>query len=85
MKPNRWFRYGEPWGLLSKANPRATAWTVFRHAVICATAGAIIYGLVIYYRDEPTPYWHLKIGAWSIGCFFIGALWEWQVRDDENL
>jgi len=65
-------------GLLEKTNAKATLWSVVRSAAMSAGVGAIVYGLVIYLRAEPTEYWQLKLAIWSLGCLLVGALGEWQ-------
>lgn len=78
----RWFRLGEPWGLLAKTNPKATTSSVLRRAIVVAATGAGLFGMLIYFRTEPTPSWQIKIALWGLACGFLGALFEWQVDDD---
>jgi hypothetical protein len=74
----RWFRYGEPWGLLARDNPSATWKSVARRALLFGVTYPWLYAVVIYFRDEPTPHWPAKLAACAIGFMAIGALAEWQ-------
>ena len=80
----RWFHYGEPWGLFAKVNPQATRWGVVWRAVTTALAGDVLYGLVIYFRAEPTSNLPLKLGICTILMSCFGALCEWQVVLDDD-
>ncbi len=72
----RWFKFGEPWGLLAKTNPKATTSSALRRAIVVAATAAGLYGILIYFRAESTPSWQIKISLWSLACGLIGALFE---------
>ena len=75
---SRWFKYGEPWGLMANANPNATKWTVLRRAALYGVTYPWLYAALICFRDEPTPDWPLKLAACAAVFSAIGALVEWQ-------
>jgi hypothetical protein len=77
--PNRrWFRHGEPWGLLAKANSSATPWSVVRRAILFGVTFPWVYAAIIYFRNEPTPNWPWKLVGCTLVCMGVGALSEWQ-------
>ena len=80
----RWSQYGKPWGLLAKTNRTATPASVARHAVGSSIVGTILYGAVIYFRNEPTDSWPAKLILWAIGFAFVGGLMEWQTDDSDD-
>ncbi len=74
----RWLQYGEPCGLLAKASSTATSWSVARRAVLYGITYPWFYAALIYFRDEPTPNWHLKLTGCILAFMAFGALAEWQ-------
>jgi hypothetical protein len=84
QKPcRRWFRFGEPWGLLAKTNPRASWSSVVRRAIKGAVVGPAIYGALIYLRGLPTEYLCAKLVVCSLLFAFIAGVVEWQVDEGE--
>ena len=68
-------------GLLSRANPKATGRTVFRHAVNVSLIGTSLYASILWWNDSWTN-WPLKLGAGAALLLLVGGLWEWQVPWD---
>lgn len=71
-------------GFLSKANPKATWKSVLRSALMSAAIGLAIYGIVIY-RNQWLDEWPLKLMICAVLCASVGALFEWQVSDDDSM
>jgi hypothetical protein len=69
-------------GLLEKRNPNANFWSMLRRASSSAIVAAMVYLLVIYFRDQPTEHAAVKIALFSIVCGMIAALDEWQGWSD---
>jgi hypothetical protein len=81
--PNRrWFRFGEPWGFFEKVNQDATAWTVTLHAILGATFGAVLYGILVYFGGWSLNFWPLKLAAFCSWFAFLYGLSHWQVGND---
>ncbi len=80
----RWFRYGEPWGLLAKTNPHATRGSVARHGIAWAAVGAMIYWGFVYFKDWSTDHWLAKSLSLAIFLGLIGVLTEWQIDDSDD-
>jgi hypothetical protein len=80
-RKRRWFRYGEPWGLLEKTNPSATWSSVARRALAGAVLGPTAYGAVIYFRRDPTEYLAIKLILSSVLCAFVTGVIDWQIDD----
>jgi hypothetical protein len=77
--PNRrWFRFGEPWGLLAKANAKATPSSIVKRAILYGITYPWIYAALIYFRQEATAGWPLKITLCVAAFMALGALAEWQ-------
>jgi hypothetical protein len=82
-RKRRWFRYGEPWGLLAKTNPRASWSSVARRALAGAVLGPVAYGAIVYFRRDPTEYLAIKLTVASVLCAFVYGVCEWQFDEDE--
>jgi hypothetical protein len=81
--PNRrWFRLGEPWGLLAKTNQNATRRGVATWAII----GAVGCGLIAVLQEFRTGFF-LPFWAWPVWIAFggfVGGLIEWQIDDTDD-
>lgn len=72
-------------GLLSKANPKATARSVIIHSLFWGVIGLVLWFISIEYQ---WPYPEVAIAGWrSLVGFvlvssFLGGLSEWQYSDD---
>jgi hypothetical protein len=82
-RKRRWFRYGEPWGLFERTNPRATWPSLARRALAGAVLGPTAYGAVIFFRRDPTEYLAIKLILSSVLCAFVAGVYEWQVDVDD--
>jgi hypothetical protein len=71
-------------GLLDKTNPKATFWSVLRHALVVGTVGASLYLLATIWKDAERDHWLIGLIVWTLLCAFVGGLWEWQVRQDDD-
>lgn len=80
----RWFRYGKPWGLLAKANPKATTASVIFHALLWATVGPILYAVAMYFRQTSTDHWAAKLAICALLFALVGGLMEWQIDDSDE-
>ena len=74
----------KPVGFLSKCNPRATAKTVVRSAVVYALAGAAIWLFGVVTKPGFWSTWRTSLPGLSLSGAFCGAVCEWQV-DRERL
>jgi hypothetical protein len=70
-------------GLLTKTNPKATWQTVVRHSVVTSLVGTCMYASILWWngwwRDLP-----IKLSICAMLLLFVGALWEWQVPDNDE-
>jgi cyanate permease len=73
-------------GLLDKTNPRATCWTVLRHAFVVGLVAALLYLVAVFWEGPLREHWVIGLCVWTCLCALVGGLWEWQVRreDGEN-
>ncbi|MBN1588024.1 MAG: hypothetical protein JW888_00750 [Pirellulales bacterium] len=71
-------------GLLDKTNPKATPWSVLRHAAITGAAGAVIYVVGWWLKGAFREHWPVELAIWSGLCALVGAVWEWQVPDKND-
>ena len=69
----------EHMSLLDKKNPKATAGTVLRHALICGFVGACLFFL--FFKTSYREVWPVALPIWVLLCAGVGALLEWQVRN----
>jgi hypothetical protein len=72
-------------GFLTRLNPKATARSVIRRACIMCAVAAALFGLCLIFR--PNPKWEPSWidFAWTLICAaVVGAVWEWQVPDEED-
>ena len=80
----RWFRYGEPWGLFEKLNPKATPWTVLRKALIGGIGASFLFGVLMWFGRNANP---VEMKVWmvvfAVISSFVYGLFEWQYSDDE--
>jgi len=84
QKPRRrWSKFGGPWGLLAKTNPRASWSSVVRHAIAGAVFGPTAYGALIYFRGLLTEYLGAKLVVSSLLFAFVAGVVEWQVDEEE--
>jgi hypothetical protein len=70
--------------LLKKVNQKATAGSVARRALVTGVVGAII-GMAVIVRDGQPLSAPRTIGLslWVVLCMIVGAVFEWQVPDDD--
>jgi hypothetical protein len=66
-------------GLLDKKNPKATASSVLKHAVVTAAVGAVVFFL--FFKSSYREAWPVTLPIWLLLCAGVGALWKWQVPD----
>jgi hypothetical protein len=73
-------------GFLVQANSKATASSVIRRACITCAATAGLWGLCVLFRPNPAwqPSW-MFFACWLVCAALVGAVWEWQVPDDEDV
>jgi len=69
-------------GLLDKKNPKATAASVVRQALVCAICGAAVFFLSA--KPSYKESWGITLPIWMLLCATVGAIWEWQVADDSR-
>jgi hypothetical protein len=72
-------------GLLKKTNPKATTGSVLRRAIVLATAGAALFGVLIYFRSEHNPNWPGKVAFRAALRGLCGSSFEWQIYDNSLL
>lgn len=53
-------------------------------ALLTAATGTAIYGFVIY-RNQRLDNWRLKVAVCAVLCASVGALFEWQIVDDDGI
>jgi hypothetical protein len=69
--------------LLKKTNTKATAWSVFRRALLTGVLGASVYLLAKTLKGSMRDASLLGLAVWTGLCMCIGGLFEWQVPDDD--
>ena len=72
-------------GFLTRVNPKATVRSVIRRACIMCVVAAALWGLCLMFR--PNPKWQPSLMAfawWMVCAALVGAVWEWQVPDEED-
>lgn len=71
-------------GLLSKTNPKATFRSVLRRAVLQLIIGAALYLLFCLWNEKLRAIWPLALPLWALGCALVGALFEWQIAEEDD-
>lgn len=66
-------------GLLDKTNPKATAWSVLRAALVSAIVAAIVF--VVAFKSSYKEVWPVTLPLWVLLCALVGGLMEWQSGD----
>jgi hypothetical protein len=70
-------------GLLDKTNPRATRRSVLLKSTVSAVVGAIVF--LLAFKPAYRAAWRVALPIWVLLCAGVGALWEWQVRDESDV
>jgi hypothetical protein len=71
-------------GFLSKTNPKATPASVLFAALKLAAVMAVLWAVCLWLRPNPNwkPSWPF-FWLWLCCAFFVGAVREWQVADED--
>lgn len=73
-------------GLLSRTNPKATARSVLRRSLLTVITATILWGVCLWLRPNPKwqPTWS-AFAAWLTIAAGVGAIYEWQVVEDDDV
>ncbi len=69
-------------GFLSKVNPTATLLSVIAQAAIKGVVGCVLGLILCYWKGWP-DHWPLGLLLWSLLSAFVGAVFEWQVPEED--
>ncbi|MEX2118360.1 MAG: hypothetical protein WD847_02015 [Pirellulales bacterium] len=82
QRRHRWLRYGRPWGLLEKTNPKATLGSVVRHAILWGIVMPLLFGVLMWLGGADASKIQVWMVVFAVLGTFIGGLVEWQGGDD---